>query len=567
MLKESLVNEIEESIKRNWQLPALSDYKGKTLSYGEIASKIKWLHYIFSKNKIRQGDKIALLGKNSEGWATTYLATVTYGAVIVPILPDFHPDEIHHIINHSDSVLLFISDAMYEQIDTSRLTGIQSVFSMDDFSLLYTRHESMSGLVEKSCSDYLNEYDTDLSPETFCLQPIENDQLAAIVYTSGTTGFSKGVMLSHNCLTANIIFAQNALNLNPGDTIVSFLPLAHAFGCSFEFLYPLSRGCHITFLGKIPSPKVIVNAFQEIRPKLILSVPLVIEKIYKKHLRPFLNQKKIRVLLKIPGISNLIYSKINQKLSEIFGNNFETIVIGGAALDRELAEFLSKIHFRYTVGYGLSECGPLVSYSAWNIVRRFSVGRVMDTLEIKIDSENPRKIVGEILVRGENIMDGYYKDPDNTAEAIDQEGWFHTGDLGQIDEKGFIFIKGRSKHMILNSSGQNIYPEEIESKLNNMPFVEESLVIEKNGKLTGLIYPDYEAVNSKGLSENELQLKLEEIRNQLNKQLPVYSKISRIELFTEEFEKTPTKKIKRRLYQKSGSFFITSKSAVSMAGR
>lgn len=549
MLKENIVTEIEKSIRQNWESPALSDYDGITLTYSQIAHEILRLHYLFRHTGIKEGDKIALIGKNSINWAVTYLAAVTCGAVIVPILPDFQPNEIHHIVNHSDSVMLFISGYMYEKIDEQQMPALRLIFALDDFSILTCRDKSLPEIVNRSRSAYLEDFGGALSPENFSFKPAGNEQTAAIVYTSGTTGFSKGVMLSHNCLAANIKFAQRALDLKPEDDIVSFLPMAHAFGCSFEFLYPLTLGCHITFLGKIPSPKVVVKAFREIRPTLILSVPLVIEKIYKKHLKPFLNQKKIRMLLKIPGISRLIYSKINRKLSDIFGGNFRVIVIGGAALDREIAEFLKKINFRYTVGYGLTECGPLVSYSPWDVTRLYSVGRVMDMLEIKIDSENSGKTVGEILVRGENVMSGYYKDPENTAEAIDEQGWFHTGDLGLIDDEGFIYIKGRSKNMILNSSGQNIYPEEIESQLNNMPFVEESLIIEKNEKLYALVYPDYDAVDSKGLSEHDLEIKMEEIRNQLNKQLPGYCKISKIDIFPEEFAKTPTRKIKRRLYQ------------------
>jgi len=549
MLKQNIVVEIEKAIKKSWKFPALSNYGGQTLTFSEVAEKIAWLHYIFRKHKIKPGDKIALLDKNSVNWAITYLATITYGAVIVPILPDFQPAEIQHIVNHSDSVCLFVSDSIFEKIDESQMPALQTIFSLKNFHILHSGNKAIDDIIESSYQNLIEDSDSAVTPENFSLKPIDNNQPAAIVYTSGTTGFSKGVVLSHNCLTANVCFAQEELKINAGDTIVSFLPLAHAFGCSFEFLYPFIMGCHITFLRRIPSPKIIVKAFQDIRPTLILSVPLIIEKIYKKHLKPFLNRKTTRLILSVPGINKLIYSKINRKLSDIFGNNFKMIVIGGAALDREVADFLKTINFRYTVGYGLTECGPLVSYAPWDDTRLFSVGRVMSFLKVKIDSDDPQKDVGEILVRGENVMDGYYKDEENTRAAFDEQGWLHTGDLGLLDEDGFIYIKGRSKHMILNASGQNIYPEEIEAKLNNMPFVEESLVIEKNGKLIGKVYPDYDAVDAKGLNEQDLRKKMEDIRKQLNKQLPAYSKLSRIDIFPEEFEKTPTKKIKRRLYQ------------------
>ena len=546
MLKENLVKEIEQSIIRNWSSPAFSDYGKPPLTYADAASRILWFHQMFEDCRIKPGDKIALIGKNSANWATTYLAVISYGAVIVPILPDFHPEEIAHIVRHSESVFVFAADGIFNTLDAALMPDVQALFSLENFTPLFQRNDKLHEALEKATSSRL---ESGPAPSGFSLKRIENQQMSSIVYTSGTTGFSKGVMLSHNSLMANVRFARTYMPLKQGDRIVSFLPLAHAFGCAFDFLFPCIVGCHITFLKKIPSPSVVLKAFQEIQPRLVMTVPLVVEKIYKNHVKDKLNNAKVRFLLKLPLINRLILKKFNDRLSQVFGNNFYEVVIGGAALEEEVDRFLKKIGFRYTIGYGLTECGPLVSYAPNSGHRVGAVGRLVDTLELKIDSHDPALEPGEILVRGENVMDGYYKNREATAEAIDAQGWLHTGDLGLLDADGFIHIKGRSKNMILGPSGQNIYPEEIESRLNGMDYVEESLVIESGDKLVALVRPDYERFRTHGVDESKLLEIMEKNRKELNSKLPAYSGISRIQIHPEEFEKTPTKKIKRRLYR------------------
>ena len=548
MLKEKFIIDLENTIKNNWDLPAISDYEGLTKTYNQLADRILWLHYIFEQCNIKKGDKIALIGRNSINWAISYLATISYGAVIVPILPDFRADNIQHIVNHSDAVLAFVAESIYENLDESKMQNLNAIYSLKDFSFLFHKKTNIVQIYEKSENEYLHKFGGELTPDNFKFPDIKNDDLATIVYTSGTTGFSKGVMLLHNSISANIRYAQNNMPLKPGDKILSFMPLAHSYGCAFEFLFPISLGCHITFLDKIPSPKILLKSFSEIRPQLILSVPLILEKIYKKQIEPTISKGALKQLLKLPGISKLIHKKILNKLVDVFGGKFFEIVIGGAALNSQVELFLRKIGFPITNGYGMTECGPLISYSPWNEIKARSVGRVVDTLEIKVDSDDSENIVGEILVRGENVMQGYYKNPEATKGALDKGGWLHTGDLGMIDKDGFIYLKGRVKNMILGPSGQNIYPEEIESRLNNLPFVDESLVIEKNGKLIAFVHPDYEAIDANNLDEVSIVKKMEENRKALNAILPAYSFITKIDLYAQEFEKTPTKKIKRFLY-------------------
>ncbi|MDD5066178.1 MAG: AMP-binding protein [bacterium] len=548
MLKENFIQTLQASIRKHWNLPAFSDHEGPTLNYSRVAEKIIWLHTLFHEHGIRKGEKIALLGKNCVNWGLSYLAVITYGAVIVPILPDFHTDDIHHIVNHSDSRFLFVADALYENLDNSKMQKLDAVFSLTNFSLLYSNVRNMSHILKKAEDRFAKKDRDKLQPEKIQFNRVDNKELAAIVYTSGTTGFSKGVMLPHNSLMANVRYAREHMPLRAGDTIVSFLPLAHSFGCAFEFLFPFAVGCHITFLSRTPSPKIILDAFAGIHPRLILSVPLVIERIYHKQIKPLLKKAIMKLLFKLPFIEGKLRGKIRDKLSHAFGNNFMEIIVGGAAFNPEVEAFLKKIEFPFTVGYGMTECGPLISYTNWKTYRSASVGQLVDTLEVRIDSPDPYRTVGEIMVRGENVMQGYYKNPVATKETIDKAGWLHTGDLGLIDQDGFIFIKGRCKSMILGASGQNIYPEEIEAKLNNMPFVQESLVIEKDGKLIAMVYPDMELVDSKGVNETELNHKMDQNRMELNSQLPVFSQISKIDVYPEEFEKTATKKIKRFLY-------------------
>ena len=548
MIKENLVNYFESSFKDNWNNPALSDYKGEGLTYSEVAQKLARLHILFERNGIKRGDKISLIGKNSTSWAITYLATISYGAVIVPILPDFKPNDIHHIVNHSDSVLLFTGEQIFDSLDISEMPNIKAVFSLPNFLIRKTNISQLVDDVKNIDFLFSEKYAKGFNPESFALQSVSNSELAEISYTSGTTGFSKGVMLSHNCLAANVRYARANMPLKSGDSIVSFLPLAHAYGCSFEFLFPFSLGCHITFLTKTPSPQIITQAFAEIRPRLILSVPLVIEKIYKKQILPTISKPIFRFFLKVPGINLFLFRIINKKLTKVFGGNFHEVVIGGAPFSAEAESFFRKIKFPATVGYGMTECGPLISYAPWQTSKYQSSGKKVDTLEVKIDSEDPYTIVGEILVRGENVMSGYYKNEEATRAVIDKDGWLHTGDLGQFDREGNIYIKGRCKTMILGASGQNIYPEEIESLLNNKFGVMESLVIDDNGRLKALIFPDYETVEAKKIGNVRLDEIMKHHVKEVNHQLPNYMNISQFVLHSEEFEKTPKRSIKRYLY-------------------
>ncbi len=546
--QENLVDLIGESVRRNWTRPALADWEGRALSYGQVADEIMRLHEVFRICHVGPGDKIALLGRNSASWAVVWLASVTYGAVVIPILPDFRPDDVHHIVNHSDAVLFFVADALFAPLDPGQLRDVAAILSLTDFRVLHCRKESLA----RSLADVLvparDARRKQEPPERFQTAPVEDERLAAIVYTSGTTGFSKGVMLPHRSLLANVVFAKKNMPLEPGDTIVSFLPLAHAFGCAFEFLFPFTSGCAITFLAQTPSPQIILEAFGKVRPRLILSVPLVIEKIYAKRLRPALEKETTKLLMKIPPVRRILQRKIREKLVAVFGGRFREIVIGGAALNGDVERFFRAIGFPFTCGYGMTECGPLISYSGWRDHKPGGVGRKVDTLEVRIDSADPHAVPGEILVRGVNVMAGYYKNPDATAAAIDADGWLHTGDLGVIDAEGTIFISGRSKTVILGPSGQNIYPEEIEAKLNSLPFVGESLVIERKGRLFALVYPDLERVDQLRLDERELVQRMEKNRLALNRILPSHASIAKIDVYSEEFQKTPTKKIKRFLY-------------------
>lgn len=546
--QENLVGLIEESVRRNWTRPALADWEGRALSYGQVADEIMRLHEVFRICRVGPGDKIALLGQNSASWAVVWLASVTYAAVVVPILPDFRPDDVHHIVNHSDAVLFFVADSLFTPLDAEKLRDVAAVFSLADFRVLHCRKESLARNLADVLAPARDARRQQKPPGLFRLAAVEDERLAAIVYTSGTTGFSKGVMLPHRSLLANVVFAKKNMPLEPGDTIVSFLPLAHAFGCAFEFLFPFTSGCAITFLAQTPSPQIILEAFSKVRPRLILSVPLVIEKIYAKRVRPALEKETTKLLMKIPPVRRILYRKIREKLVAVFGGRFREIVIGGAALNGDVERFFSAIGFPFTCGYGMTECGPLISYSGWRDHELGGVGRNVDTLEVRIDSADPRAVPGEILVKGLNVMTGYYKNPDATAAAIDADGWLHTGDLGVVDADGTIFIRGRSKTMFLGPSGQNIYPEEIEAKLNSLPFVGESLVIERNGKLFALVYPDLERIDQLRLDESELVQRMEKNRLALNRILPPYASIAKIDVYSEEFQKTPTKKIKRFLY-------------------
>ena len=549
MIKERLIGYIEQSIKQNWDIEALSNYREKGYTYKEIAGMILKYHIFFKEAGFVPGDKIALVGRNSANWCMVYLATVTYGAVIVPILPDFKPEDLVNLINHSDSKLLFADDKLYETIDSSKILAVTGEISLEEFSMLSSTNDKVKKAYQELNDKFMNIY-PEVRKEDVKFSDISNEELAVISYTGGTTGFSKGVMIPHRSLAANVRFAQTHMPLKPGDPLVSFLPLAHTYGCAFEFLFPFTFGCHITILSKTPSPQIILQAFKEIKPRLILSVPLVIEKIFKKQVLPVIRKSHMRVILAIPGLNKIIHNKIKSKLTESFGGRFHELVIGGAAFNPEAERFFRKIGFRFTVGYGMTECGPLISYTSWDTTKLGASGKAVDTLEVTIDSDDPKKNIGEIILRGDNVMLGYYKNEKATKEIIDDEGWMHTGDLGLIDKEGNIFIKGRSKVMILGPSGKNIFPEEIEAVINNMEYVAESLVIMEDNRLVGLVYPDYEALKKDNIPDDQLSALLEKIRKSVNDRVPDYMAVSKFRIQSEEFAKTPKRSIRRFLYTK-----------------
>ncbi len=539
MIKELFVDYFKNSIKNNWNVPALQDYdnKNSVITYGTMGNNILKLHKLFDECGIKEGDKIVVAGKNSVNWGCVYLAATSYGAVIVPLLQDFTPANIYMLTNHSDARLAFISEYILNKMEMENFTLVEEIFRLDDFSSYYSRQNTP------------HTYDKDLanvSQQDFTLPNIPNDRLGAILYTSGTSGKPKGVMLTLNSLAANIKFARENMELVSGDRIVSFLPLAHCYGCAFDFLYPLSVGCHTIFLGKLPSPQVILKAFGEYKPRLILSVPLVLEKIYKGKIKPMLEKPTLKIMTKIPGLRNVVYNKVKKSLTESFGGNFIELVLGGAKVNREVELFLKKIKFPFTVGYGMTECGPLVSYSSSKIHKPFSTGKLVDCLEAKVDSKQEGK-AGEILLRGENVMIGYYKNPEETAKAIDADGWLHTGDIGIIDSDNVISLKGRKKTMILTSSGQNVYPEEIESRLNNFPIVSECIVVSRSAKIIAIIYPNPDL--TKGMTPEQIEAELTKCQQEINSEVPAYMQINKIQIRNEEFEKTPKKSIKRYLYE------------------
>ncbi|GAB6124206.1 AMP-binding protein [Dysgonomonas termitidis] len=554
MIKENLIDLYANSFKNNWELKGLSDYsEQKTLYYKDLACEIARIHIILEEAQIKKGDKIALIGKNNIPWCVTYLAVITYGGVIVPILQDFHADSVQHIINHSEAVLLFSSSQIWDSLDEDYLPKVRGVFSVNDnkYKCLHEQKgEKLSFIVDSLDEKMKKRYPDGYKKDNINYTKVDNSELVLINYTSGTTGFSKGVMLSANNLAGNITHAHYLKLLFRGQNIVSFLPLAHAYGCAFEFLYSLTEGSHTTLLGKAPSPKILAEAFAEIKPHLIISVPLVIEKIYKKSILPKIEKPAIKMALKIPIVRDQIYSKIRKGMMEGLGGNFHEVIIGGAALNKEVEAFLHKIKFPFTVGYGMTECAPLISYDHNYDFIPTSCGKILDNImEVRIDSDDPYNTVGEIQVRGENVMMGYYKNEEATKATFTEDGWLRTGDLGTIDSNNRIFIRGRSKTMLLGPSGQNIFPEEIEARLNNMPFVLESLVVERNGKLVALTHPDYETMDAAHVEQEMLPAIMEENRQNLNKQLASYENITAIQIYPSEFEKTPKKSIKRYLYE------------------
>lgn len=542
---ETFITLVEDSIKANWDAPAFSDYEGNTLSYKNVGCMMLNLHELFKSSGVKKGDKIALVGRNQSHWGVVYLAVVSYGAVIVPILPDFNTSDIHHIVNHSDSILLFVSKVMFDKIDETKMKALKGIVSLDDFHLV---HDNKKGKLEPVFKNKDIKCKSLLAAD-FALPNVALDDVAVISYTSGTSGFSKGVILPHRSIWSNARIAWDAnVDLKPGYRIVSFLPLAHAYGCLFEFITPFVNGCHITFLTRTPSPQIITKAFREVKPNLILAVPLIIEKIYKKQILPAIDKTTMRLLMKVPVVNSSVFKKINQKLTAVFGGEFTEIIIGGASFNKDVEQFLRRIGFRFTVGYGMTECGPLISYNNWDNHVLESAGAVVPRMEVKIDSPDPETIPGEILVKGDNVMLGYYKNQEATDEVLSKDGWLKTGDLGVLDKNKVVYIKGRSKNMILGSSGQNIYPEEVEAKINNLAYVMESLVRENNGKLEALVYPDFELADANGLTIQAVEKIIKEHRNALNKSLPAYMNVAKISLYPTEFEKTPKKSIKRYLY-------------------
>ena len=549
MIKENFIKIYEESFKENWALPALTDYgKSKTFTFGDVATEIARIHLLFHECQVRRGDKIALIGKDSSRWCIAYMAVVTYGAIIVPILQDFNPNDVHHIINHSESVFLFVSDRIWDSLEEDKIEEVRGVFSLSDYRCLHQR-ENIQKLMKSLDEKMTEKYPDGFTQEDIKYAELDNDKVVEINYTSGTTGFSKGVMLTGNNLAGNVTYARTLDLLFRGERELCFLPLAHAYSCAFNLLVPMAFGVHVYLLGKVPSPKILLKAFEEVKPNLILMVPLILEKIYKKMILPQLNKRTLKLALNIPLLDSRIYAQIRKHLVDALGGRFREVIVGGAAMNQEVTDFLYKIKFPFTIGYGMTECGPLISYDHNNEYVPGSCGQILKgIMKVRIDSEDPYNKVGEIQVSGENVMKGYYKNDEATQNVFTEDGWLRTGDLGTIDHDNRIFIRGRSKTMILGASGQNIYPEEIESKLNNLPFVMESLVVEKNGKLIGMVYPDYDTVDSTGISHTDLPVIMEQNRIELNKLLAPYETISEIQLYPTEFEKTPKKSIKRYLY-------------------
>lgn len=550
-MDESFISYIEESIKKNWDLDALTDYKGATLQYKDVARKIEKLHIIFESSGIQKGDKIAVCGRNSSHWGVAFLATITYGAVVVPILHEFKADNVHNIVNHSEAKLLFVGDQVWENLNENAMPLLQGIFMMTDFTLLVSRNEKVTYAREHLNAMFGQKYPKNFRREHVAYHQDQPDELAVINYTSGTTSYSKGVMIPYRALWSNTKFAFEVLCLNPGDRIVSMLPMAHMYGLAFEFIYEFIVGCHIFFLTRTPSPKIIFQAFAEVKPNIVIAVPLIIEKIIKKNVLPKLATPTMKILMKLPIINDKIKATVREQVVNAFGGNFYEVIIGGAAFNQEVEQFLRQIDFPYTVGYGMTECAPIICYEDWKRFKPGSCGKSAPRMEVKVLSPDPENVPGEIITRGPNVMLGYYKNEEATAEVLDADGWLHTGDLGLIDAEGNVTIKGRSKNMLLGPSGQNIYPEEIEDKLNNMPYVSESIIVQQNDRLVGLVYPDFDDAFAHGLTNDDLERVMEENRVALNAELPGYSQVSKMKIYPEEFEKTPKKSIKRFLYQEA----------------
>ena len=545
---DGVIQLLEDSMRRNWDREALTDYKGATLRYSDVARRVARLHLLFETMGVRRGDRIAICGRNSSGWAVVCLASLTYGAVTVPILHEFKADTIHNIINHSDACMVFVSDLIWECIIPDCIPAVRCVLQLNDKHILFSRDAQADNAVAHLDEQFAQRYPKGFHITDIHYEMPDEESLALINYTSGSTGFAKGVMIPYRALTSNLEFVYGKILLNPGDRVVSMLPMAHMYGFAFEFLWEMSLGAHVYMLTRLPSPKVIFQAFSEVKPNVIIAVPLIIEKIIRKGILPRLEAFPMKVLVNIPIVNEAVRNSVREQMIRSFGGEFYEIVIGGAAFNQDIDRFLHSIHFPHTVGYGATECAPIICYEDWKITRPGSCGKPVVNMEVRIDSPDPQNVAGEVLCRGKNVMLGYYKNEQLTRETIDADGWLHTGDLGVMDDEGRLYIRGRSKNMILGSSGNNIYPEEIEDRLNAMPCVAESLIIDRGGKIIALVYADTEQIMREGLDEKQVRELMEQNRAHLNRMLPVYSQVSAFEMQAEEFEKTPKKSIKRYLY-------------------
>ena len=547
------VNKIfERSLKDNWDRPAISNYQGVTLHYRDLARRIAKLHIMFDECGLQKGDKVALCSRNQANWVVSFLATMTYGAVAVPLMHEFKPSNIHHLVNHSEAKILFVDEVIWEGLSEIDMSDLQAVIQVNTFKLLYAANDKITRSREHLNELFGKVYPMEFSPESISFYEDSSEELAIINYTSGTSGFSKGVMLPYRAIRSNMEFAEIVLpQINNTSRIVSMLPSAHMYGLMFEVLYQITKGCHVYFLSRLPSPKIIMQALSEVKPSLVIAVPLIIEKIYKSKVKPVLEKSGIKFVMKLPGLEQVVMNKIRTELINAFGSEFYEVIIGGAAFNKEVEAFFKKMEFPFTVGYGMTDCAPIITYDDWKTTKLYSCGRIVPNMEMKVDSPDPQNIPGELLVRGANVFLGYFKNEEATNEVLDADGWLHTGDMGIIDADGYLFLRGRSKCMILGPSGQNIYPEEIEAVLDTRPYVLESLVIEENGGLTALIYPDFDLGAKDGMSQAAFIKFMEDSLPEVNKELPNYAKLKKIEVMSEAFERTPKKSIKRYLYQRN----------------
>ena len=542
----------EKAIRDNWDRPAISNYQGATMHYRDLARLIAKLHIMFEECGLEKGDKVALCSRNQANWAVSFLAVMTYGAVPVPLMHEFKPSNIHHLVNHSESRVLFVDEVIWENVSETEMPNLQAIIQVNSFQLLYAANDRINEARSRLNEFFGKKYPMQFTPECVVYPEDSPNELAIINYTSGTSGFSKGVMIPFRAISSNLEFGRKVLpQINNTSNVVSMLPCAHMYGLMFEVLYELSQGCHVHFLSRLPSPKIILKALAEVKPTVVIAVPLIIEKIYKNKVKPVLEKAGIKFALKVPGLDQIITNKIKAELINAFGGEFYEVIIGGAAFNKEVETFFEKMGFPFTVGYGMTECAPIITYSDWKTEKLYSCGEIVPNMEMKIDSPDPENIPGELLVRGDNVFLGYYKNEEATREALDEDGWLHTGDMGVIDADGSLFLRGRSKCMILGPSGQNIYPEEVEAMLDIRPYFVESLVIEEDGGLTALVYPDFDQGAKDGMDQKTFVKYIKSTLPDINKELPNYARLKKIEVMSEAFERTPKKSIKRYLYQRN----------------